>query len=121
VPEAHIAALEDDLNTPKAMAEFFALARSLNKATDEGTRVELAAQMYACGDLMGLLQVDPDSWFEGHTEGDLSSDEIETLIEKRSAAKSARDFETADAIRDQLSASGISIQDSREGTTWRRS
>jgi cysteinyl-tRNA synthetase len=113
--------LEDDLNSPKAMAEFFALARSLNKATDEDTKVQLAAQMYACGDLMGLLQTNPDSWFEGHVEGDLSSNEIESLIAKRNAAKAGRDFETADAIRDQLSEAGVTIQDSREGSTWRRS
>jgi len=121
VPEALVAALEDDLNSPKAMAEFFALARSLNKATDADTKVRLAAQMYACGDLMGLLQTDPDSWFAGHVEGDLSSDEIESLIAKRNAAKANRDFETADAIRDQLSEAGVTIQDSRDGTTWRRS
>jgi cysteinyl-tRNA synthetase len=121
VPEALIVALEDDLNSPKAMAEFFGLARSLNKATDEDTKVQLAAQMYACGDLMGLLGTEPDTWFEGHVEGDLSSDEIETLIAKRNAAKADRDFETADAIRNQLSDAGVTIQDSREGTTWRRS
>jgi cysteinyl-tRNA synthetase len=121
VPESLVAALEDDLNSPKAMAEFFALARSLNKATDEDTKVQLAAQMYACGDLMGLLQTDPDSWFAGHVEGNLSSDDIESLIAKRNAAKANRDFATADAIRDQLSEAGVTIQDSRDGTTWRRS
>jgi cysteinyl-tRNA synthetase len=70
---------------------------------------------------MGLLQTDPDSWFEGHGESDLSSDEIESLIAKRNAAKADRDFQTADAIRDQLGEAGVTIQDSREGTTWRRS
>jgi cysteinyl-tRNA synthetase len=121
VPEALIAALEDDLNSPKAMAEFFGLARALNKATDDETKVQLSAQMYASGELMGLLGSDPDSWFEGHVEGDLSPDDIEALIQKRVAAKAARDFASADAIRKQLSDAGISIQDGREGTTWRRS
>ena len=121
VPEALIGALEDDLNSPKAMAEFFGLARSLNKATDDETKVQLAAQMYASGELMGLLSSDPESWFEGHVEGDLSSDDIETLIQKRVAAKAARDFASADAIRKQLSDAGISIQDGREGTTLRLS
>jgi cysteinyl-tRNA synthetase len=121
VPDALLAALEDDLNSPKAMAEFFGLARNLNKATDENSKLELAAQMYACGDLMGLLSSDPDTWFEGHEEGGLSAEEIEALIEKRNAAKADRDFEAADAIRNQLSESGITIQDGREGTTWRRS
>ena len=120
VPEALITALEDDLNSPKAMAELFGLARALNKATDDETKVSLAAQMYASGELMGLLSADPGAWFEGHVEGDLSSDDIEALIQKRNAAKADRDFISADAIRDQLSDAGISIQDGREGTTWRR-
>jgi cysteinyl-tRNA synthetase len=80
----------------------------------------LAAQMYASGDLLGLLANDPDEWFAGHATGDLASDDIEALIEKRNAAKAERDFETADIIRDQLMAAGITIQDGREGTTWRR-
>lgn len=121
VPEALLAALEDDLNTPKALAEFFELARSLNKTTDEQTKVALAAQMYACGELIGVLGNDPDSWFTGYVEGDLSAEEIEALIVKRDAAKAGRDFELADAIRDQLGDAGISVQDTRDGTSWRRS
>jgi len=121
VPQDLIAALEDDLNSPKAMAAFFSLAKELNKATDDEERASLAAQMYASGDLMGLLGSDPDEWFAGHVEGDLSSDDIEALIEKRNAAKAARDFETADAIRDQLGEAGVTIQDGRDGTSWRRS
>jgi len=120
VPEALVAALEDDLNTPKALAEFFALARKLNKATDPGENETLAAQMYAAGNLMGLLSSDPEEWFSGHAEGELTADEIEVLIEKRNVAKKARDFEQADAIRDQLAAAGITIQDGRDGTIWRR-
>jgi cysteinyl-tRNA synthetase len=121
VPPALIAALEDDLNSPKAMAAFFSLAKDLNKATDDETKASLAAQMYASGELMGLLGNDPDEWFAGHVEGDLSSDDIEALIAKRNAAKAARDFAAADAIRDQLNDAGVTIQDSRDGTSWRRS
>ncbi|MDH5239885.1 MAG: cysteine--tRNA ligase, partial [Gammaproteobacteria bacterium] len=97
------------------------LAKKLNKETDENRRIELAAEMYACGDLMGFLGSDPDTWFAGHVQGDLAAEEIEALIERRNAAKAGRDFETADAIRDQLLEAGISIQDGRDGTTWRRS
>jgi len=121
VPQEMIAALEDDLNSPKAMAVFFALAKDLNKATDDQQRAALAAQMFACGALMGLLGDDPDEWFAGHVEGDLSADEIEALIEQRNTAKANRNFEAADAIRDQLSDAGVTIQDSRDGTSWRRS
>ena len=120
-PEALVAALEDDLNSPKAMAEFFALTRELNKASDATERQRLATSMYAAGDLMGLLQSDPENWFAGHSEGALSADDIEALIEKRKQAKAERDFDTADSIRDQLADSGVSIADGRDGTTWRRS
>jgi cysteinyl-tRNA synthetase len=120
VPAELIEALEDDLNSPKAMAAFFGLAKALNKADDAAARESLAAQMYACGDLMGLLGNDPDDWFSGHTEGDMSSDDIDALIAKRDVAKSSRDFKTADAIREQLSEAGVTIQDGRDGTTWRR-
>ena len=121
VPDALVAALEDDLNSPKAMSVFFGLAKDLNKATDIETKVQLAAQMYACGDLMGLLGDDPDAWFAGHVEGDLTSEEIDVLVEKRNVAKSTGDYTAADAVRDELKELGITIQDSREGTTWRRS
>ena len=121
VPEALIAALEDDLNTPKAMAEFFALARSLNKADDDAEKRRLAAQMYAAGDLMGLLQSDPEEWFAGDVEGDMPGDEVEALIGERNAARAAKDFARADEIRDRLAAAGIAIEDGPDGTTWRRS
>ena len=121
VPDDLIAALEDDLNTPKAMAAFFSLAKELNKATDERERLSLAAQMYASGELLGLLGNDPDEWFAGHVEGDVSSDEIEALIEQRNTAKAAGDYDAADAFRDQLSDAGVTISDGRDGTTWRRS
>jgi len=119
-PEEFIAALEDDLNTPKALAEFFALARALNKANDPAEMESLAAAMYAAGEVIGLLQSDPEEWFAGDVDGELSADEIEMLIKERNVAKSERDFERADAIREQLNDAGITIQDSREGTTWRR-
>jgi cysteinyl-tRNA synthetase len=121
VPEALVAALADDLNTPKAMAEFFALARALNKSNDPAEIEALAAQMYASGELMGLLGSDPEEWFAGHVEGDMPSEEIEALIAKRNEARAVKDFEAADAIRNQLADAGITIEDGAGGTTWRRS
>jgi len=115
-----VAALEDDLNTPKAMAEFFGLAKKLNKETDENEQHRLAAEMVVTGDLLGLLQNDPEAWFAGHVEGELSAGDIEVLIDKRNAARAAKDFAAADAIRDQLAAAGVQIEDSPDGTTWRR-
>lgn len=116
-----VAVLEDDLNTPKAMAEFFGLAKQLNKTTDENEQQKLAAEMYATGDLLGLLQIDPEAWFTGHVEGELSADDIEAMIGKRNAARTARDFAAADSIRDELAAAGVQIEDGPDGTTWRRS
>jgi cysteinyl-tRNA synthetase len=119
-PAGVIAALEDDLNTPKAMAELFAVARELNKTEDDATRQALAATLLAAGNLLGLLQADPEEWFAGHAEGELGAAEIEALIEKRAAAKIDKDFATADAIRNQLAEAGVTIQDGPDGTSWRR-
>ncbi len=119
-PAALVAALEDDINTPKAMAEFFALSKDLNKATDADERARLAGIMFAAGNLMGLLQSDPDNWFAGDVDGELSAADIEALIDKRNAARKDKDFATADGMRDQLGAAGIKIEDGPDGTTWRR-
>jgi cysteinyl-tRNA synthetase len=120
VPEALVAALEDDLNTPKALAEFFALARALNKSNDPAEMEALAAQMYAAGELMGLLGGDPEEWFVGEVDGDMPGDDIDALIAQRNEARAARDFQKADAIRDQLADAGVIIEDGPGGTTWRR-
>ena len=121
-PAELLAALEDDLNSPKALAEFFALAKQLNKASAADDRQRLAAAMYAAGDLLGLLQMDPEQWFAGDVagEGELTAADIEALIAKRNAARAARDFAAADSYRDQLSSAGIKIEDSAAGTTWKR-
>lgn len=119
-PAELVAALEDDLNSPKAMAVFFALAKELNKTDDATEQNKLAASMYASGNLMGLLQTEPEAWFAGHVAGEITAAEIEALIEQRKQAKADRDFSRADEIRDELAAAGIQIEDSREGTTWRR-
>ena len=117
-PAALVDALEDDLNTPRAMAEFFALAKRLNKASDAAERERLAASMLAAGDLIGLLTSDPEAWFAG--AGDDDADAIQALIDERAAAKRDKDFARADAIREQLAADGIRIEDGPDGTTWRR-
>jgi cysteinyl-tRNA synthetase len=119
-PASLVAALEDDLNTPKALAEFFALAKSLNKTEDPVEKQRLAESMYASGDLIGLLQSDPEVWFAGGAEGELPASEIEALIEKRNMARAAKDFAAADDYRDQLVAAGIKIEDGADGTSWRR-
>jgi cysteinyl-tRNA synthetase len=96
------------------------LAKTLNKTTDLDERQQLAAAMLAAGDLMGLLQTDPETWFAGYVEGELSADDIEALIAKRNEARATKDFAVADAVRDQLTEAGIKIEDGSGGTTWRR-
>lgn len=120
IPEELVAALEDDLNTPKALAAMFNLARELNKEDDAEKRRARAAELRAAGDLMGLLQMDPEEWFAGEDEGGLSAERIEALIGERTAAKAARDFAVADRIRDELAAEGVIIEDGPDGTKWRR-
>ncbi len=119
-PGALVAALEDDINTPKAMAELFGVARQLNKARDAAKKQRLAATMLAAGDLLGLLQQDAEVWFAGETGSDISPAAIDELLAERQAARAQRDFETADRIRDRLAAAGIRIEDGLDGTTWRR-
>ena len=119
-PDAVLAALKDDLNTPKAMAEIFNLARTLNKANDEAERTQLATEILAAGDLVGLLQIDPEDWFAGSDDDALSVSDIESLIARRNEARAAKDFAAADAIRDELAAKGVSIEDGPDGTRWRR-
>ena len=122
-PATIVAALEDDLNTPKALAEAFDLVRKLNKATDDDAKTALAAELYAAGDLIGFLRDDPEVWFAGSAAGDgdeLSPAVIDDLVRRRDEARAARDFAEADRIRDELAAAGIAIEDGAEGTRWRR-
>lgn len=119
-PRAVVAALEDDLNTPKAMAEIFNLARALNKSNDENERLGLATEIFAAGDLVGILQKDPEEWFTGSADSELSDSEIESMLVEREAARARGDYERADAIRNELASKGISIEDSSDGPRWRR-
>src|SRR5690606_18786794 len=119
-PPSVVAALEDDINTPLALAEVASLARQLNKETDSGVRRELALQVYAACDLLGLMQVDAEEWFAGGREGALAAAEIESLLEQRNQARENRDFAAADAIRDRLASVGVAIEDGPSGTRWRR-
>ncbi len=120
-PAAVIAALEDDLNTPKALAEIFNLARTLNKTTDGTERSNIAAKLLATGDLIGILKSDPENWFTSSDDSKLSDSDIESLLEEREEARGAGDYKRADAIRDKLAADGVTIEDGADGTRWRRS
>jgi cysteinyl-tRNA synthetase len=120
-PAMFIAALEDDLNTPKALADMFDRARTLNKTEDQAERQKLAAELLAAGDLVGLVQSDPEEWFSGSAEGELDAGDIESLLTQREQARANGDYAAADKIRDDLAGRGITIEDSASGTRWRRS
>jgi cysteinyl-tRNA synthetase len=113
VPDAFMAALCDDLNTPKALAELFALAKRAD--TPEGKGALLAA-----GNLMGLLQQNPADWFAAQTvPGDIDAAEVEALIAARAQARANKDYAAADAARDKLTALGVAIEDTADGTIWK--
>ena len=120
-PATFIEALEDDLNTPKALAELFERARMLNKTEDQAERQKLAAELLAAGDLVGLMQGDPEDWFSGSDEGAIDAAEIESLLAQREQARASGDYAAADKIRDDLAGRGITIEDGSSGTRWRRS
>ena len=113
-------ALNDDLNTPIAIAEIHALAKQLHKA-EAGARASLKARMLAAGNLLGILQQDAAQWLQGaESEDAISAEEIEALIIERQQAKLAKDYNRADEVRQALLAQGVVLEDSREGTQWKR-
>ena len=113
-------ALNDDLNTPVAIAEIHALAHALHKAPEE-EKPALKGRILAAGNLLGILEQDPREWLQGATSDDaISAEEIEALIEERQQAKLAKDYGRADEIRQALAEQGVVLEDSREGTKWKR-
>jgi cysteinyl-tRNA synthetase len=117
-PEEFIRALEEDLNTPQALAVLFELAREANRARDTDERARLKAALLGGGEALGLLQADPEQWFVGsHTA--LSVAEIERLIAERARARASRDFDLADRIRRQLAEQGVVLEDVAGGSRWR--
>jgi len=118
--EEFIEALEDDLNTPKALAVLFDLARKINRAGDSEPAVSLARQLRASAEIVGLLGADPAEWFTAGDEGALGADEIEALLVQRAAARDNGDYSGADRIRAELKDLGVAIEDGPKGTSWRR-
>ena len=116
-PEAFTQALHDDLNTPRAIAELFALATSLNTAGEGPEAARLKASLCDAGAMMGLLQQDPDVWFTGAGADNAA---IDALVAARFAARKAKDFAEADRLRAALDALGVVVMDGPQGSTWRR-
>lgn len=117
--EKFYAALNEDLNTPLAFSELHALAKQANNTKNDEQRAEIKGALLACAKTVGLLQQEPRAWF-GAGSSELDEAQIDALIVQRNEARAAKDFATADNIRDQLSALGIEILDKPEGTSWRK-
>ncbi|MEM9937603.1 MAG: cysteine--tRNA ligase [Pseudomonadota bacterium] len=114
-------ALEDDLNTPIALAELSRLAGEANGAADRKDLEAMAAaraDLLAAGALLGLLTKTPAAWEQGGDSDDNAR--IDALVEARNAARAAKDWAEADRLRDQLASEGIEIMDGAGGATWRR-
>ncbi len=118
-------AMNDDFNTPEAIAVLFDLATHVNRARDEGNSTEaarLAAILKKLANVLGLLEADPDSYLQGGAgAGAGDNDEIETLIQQRLEARANKNWAEADRIRDELHEMGIELEDKDGETIWRRS
>jgi len=120
-PASVVEALDDDLNTPRALAALFDLAREANRETDSERRLKIATDLRAGAGLLGLLQADPEAWFVDSAKPDaLDVAEIDALVSQRERFRAERDFSAADGIRAQLENAGIVIEDSSDGSRWRR-
>jgi len=135
------AAMDDDFNTPEALAVLFDLAREINRVRSEDPVLAagLAAEVKRIGGILGILQDEPDQFLKGSsiilrpTAGTVSvtggqavvsleySDrKIEEMIDERDGARKTKDCAEADCIRDELKAAGVILEDGPQGTTWRR-
>jgi cysteinyl-tRNA synthetase len=108
------AAMDEDFGTPEAVAVLFDLASEVNRSHS----AELAGVLKALGGVLGLLQADPQQFLQAGVSLDEAT--IQSRIDARAAAKKAKDFTQADAIRQELAAQGIVLKDGPGGTTWER-
>ena len=114
-------ALLDDMNTPEAIAALHVAAGTLNKSDNPQEIAMAKAELIVGGRLLGILDANPVAWFtDAVGEEGPAAEEIDALIEARTAAKVDRDFQRADQIRDDLEAQGVVLEDGPDGTQWRR-
>ncbi|MFZ7261216.1 cysteine--tRNA ligase [Avibacterium avium] len=114
-------AMDDDFNTPNAISVLFEMAREINKlkGEDKTKANQLAARLRELGDILGLLQQDPESFLQAGADDDEVA-KIEALIKQRNEARAAKNWAAADEARNQLNAMGIVLEDGANGTTWRK-
>ncbi|KMK51389.1 cysteine--tRNA ligase [[Actinobacillus] muris] len=119
--DAFKAAMDDDFNTPGALAVLFELAREINKVKNDDTAQAniLAARLKQLGGVLGLLEQAPETFLQGSADNDDVA-EIEALIRQRNEARAAKNWAAADEARNKLTAMGIVLEDGANGTTWRK-
>uniref|UniRef100_UPI0035A1B04F cysteine--tRNA ligase n=1 Tax=Glaesserella sp. TaxID=2094731 RepID=UPI0035A1B04F len=113
--------MDDDFNTPGALAVLFELAREINKlkAENQGEANKLAARLKQLAGVLGLLEQDPETFLQGDANNDEVA-EIEALIKQRNEARAGKNWAAADEARNKLTAMGIVLEDGANGTTWRK-
>ena len=120
--ERVVEALSDDINTPLAISYLHDIANSLNKAVSLEDKQKYKSLLLRSADIMGLLYNDVEYWFKGNltANSEIDETEINRLINERLEAKKAKDWARADAIRNQLKEQGIILEDTPQGTTWKK-
>jgi len=119
--EEFLAALADDLNTPEALAMLSRLADAARRAGDAQAQLEAKSALLSAGAFLGLLQVDPETWFQGSiADSALDEAEVQRLVDARQAAKKAKNFAEADRLRARLLELGIVVEDTPQGPRWKR-
>ena len=118
--DAFETALEDDLKFPGAIAELFQIAKAARQATTMADRADYNAALRGAGELLGLQQQDPTSWFKRSAEEGKDTEAIERLLGAWLTVRAARDCLTADRIRDELEDLGVTVEDRADGPAWPR-
>ena len=114
-------ALDDDFNTPKALSVLFEISHAIHKSKETTEKQQLFSLLKSLGGKLGLLQAAPQAFLRAKTANDsLSDDEVEALMAQRNQAKADKNWALSDQIRDQLKAQGIIIEDTPQGSRWRR-
>ena len=122
LPDAFVSALNDDFNTPEAFAEIFQTCKEINRMLDAGEGVSRqVSELTAMTSLLGIVQKNADAWFHGGADStEVDAMWVESLIVDRNVARTERNFARADAIRDELAARDIILEDGADGTTWKK-
>ncbi|MBA5707798.1 cysteine--tRNA ligase [Pseudomonas fulva] len=119
--ERFTAAMNDDFGTPEACAVLFDLVREINRLreSDVSAAAGLAGRLRELGDVLGVLQLEADDFLRAGAEGKVDAAQVEGLIQARLQARADKNWGESDRIRDQLTAMGVVLEDSKGGTTWR--